>query len=122
MSSAGRELRGLSRAIYESGIAFGIVLVRIDEFKCADAPPTPDSSEGFIMALRIVAGLAAVLLAALFPPTGLAAELEPEIRRQLRTYYDDEKLPPPWRKAMDQLSAEDGKARAEAARYLVALL
>src|SRR5262249_47212376 len=47
---------------------------------------------------------------------------ETEIQRQLRAYYGDDTLPPPWRKAVDQLSAEDTKARAEAARYLVALL
>ncbi|HMF13014.1 MAG TPA: hypothetical protein VKE94_11935, partial [Gemmataceae bacterium] len=74
------------------------------------------------MAPRFAAGLGVVLFVAAFLPNVPAAEPETEIQRQLRAYYGDLELRPPWRKALDQLSAEDTKAKAEAARYLVALL
>ena len=74
------------------------------------------------MAPRFAAGLGVVLLIAALLPNAPAAEPETEIQRQLRAYYGDLELRPPWRKAVDQLSAEDTKARGEAARYLVALL
>jgi hypothetical protein len=74
------------------------------------------------MAPRFAAGLGVALFVAVFLPNAPAAEQETEVQRQLRAYYGDHELRPPWRKAVDQLSAEDTKARAEAARYLVALL
>jgi hypothetical protein len=74
------------------------------------------------MAPRFAAGLGVVLFFAVFLPNAPAAEAETEIQRQLRACYGDHRLQPPWRKAVDQLSAEDTKARGEAARYLVALL
>jgi hypothetical protein len=74
------------------------------------------------MVARVFASLQLVLFAFALLPDCAAAEPQTEIEKQLKAYYSDLKLEPPWKNAIDTLRAGTPEAGAKAARYLVALL